>query len=110
MHLTLSVDIARVAPQVPIRYVVFDLLWLGDQNLLRLPYLKRRELLNEVVEPGDAWLVPAHHVGGAADLLEASGVLGQLALHAAKPHRLVAARWPSRTTTPTRRSASTSMV
>ena len=58
-------------PQVTVRYVVFDLLWLGDHDLLRLPYLKRRELLSEVVEPSDAWLVPAQHVGGAADLLDA---------------------------------------
>jgi bifunctional non-homologous end joining protein LigD len=74
MHLTRPAEIARVAARIPARYVIFDLLWLDDRDLTRLPYLQRRELLVNVVAPGDGWLVAAHHVGGAADLLEAAKV------------------------------------
>jgi bifunctional non-homologous end joining protein LigD len=72
MHLTRPAEIARVAARIPVRYVVFDLLWLDDRDLTTLPYLKRRDLLAELVEPGEGWLVPAHHVGGGADLLAAA--------------------------------------
>lgn len=72
MHLTRPAEIARVAARIPARYVIFDLLWLDDRDVTGLPYLKRRELLADVVVPGHGWLVPAHHVGGAADLLDAA--------------------------------------
>jgi bifunctional non-homologous end joining protein LigD len=72
MHLTRSSEIARIAGEVPVRYVVFDLLWLDGHDLTQLTYLQRRRLLSELVDPGEAWLVPAHHVDGAAELLEAA--------------------------------------
>jgi bifunctional non-homologous end joining protein LigD len=44
--------VARPTPQlirsVPIRYVVFDLLWLNGQPLFDLPYSERRTLLQEL--------------------------------------------------------------
>lgn len=57
MHLTRAAEIARVAARIPARDVIFDLLWLDDRDLTGLPYLKRRELLADVVVPGDGWLV-----------------------------------------------------
>jgi bifunctional non-homologous end joining protein LigD len=72
MHLTRSVEIARVAETVPVRYMVFDLLWLDGHDLTELTYLQRRKLLADLVEPGEGWLVPAHHIDGAAELLEAA--------------------------------------
>jgi bifunctional non-homologous end joining protein LigD len=72
MHLVRSADIARAAARIPVRYVVFDLLWLDDHDLTPLPYLERRRLLADVVEAGEGWQVPAHHVGGSADLLAAA--------------------------------------
>ena len=70
MHLTRPPEIAQVAARIPARYMVFDLLWLDDRDLTGLPYLERRELLAEIVEPAEGWQVPPHHIGGAADLLE----------------------------------------
>jgi ATP-dependent DNA ligase len=52
--------------------VVFDLLWLDGQDLTRQPYLERRALLAETVQPGRGWMVPAHHVSAGAELLEAA--------------------------------------
>lgn len=72
MHLTKTAEIARIAADVPVCYVVFDLLWLNGRDVTGLPYLQRRDLLAQVVEPADSWKVPPHHVGGAADLLEAA--------------------------------------
>ena len=74
MHLTRPAEIARVAATIPVRYMVFDLMHLDGHDLTGLTYLERRKLLAEVVEPGDSWLVPAHHLGGGADLLEAAQV------------------------------------
>ncbi|MGH9213818.1 MAG: non-homologous end-joining DNA ligase [Acidimicrobiales bacterium] len=72
MHLTRSAEIAQVAAQVPVRYIVFDILWLDGHDLTGLTYLERRKLLADLVAPGEGWLVPAHHVDGAAELLEAA--------------------------------------
>lgn len=72
MHLSRPAEITRVAGRIPVRYMVFDLLWLDGEDLTGRRYLERRELLADVVAPGDSWLVPAHHVGGAADLFAAA--------------------------------------
>jgi bifunctional non-homologous end joining protein LigD len=72
MHLTRPGEITRLAAEIPVTYVVFDLLWLDGEDLTSSPYLERRERLMDVVAPGDRWLVPAHHLGGAADLLAAA--------------------------------------
>jgi bifunctional non-homologous end joining protein LigD len=72
MHLTRPAEITRVAARIPARYMVFDLLWLDDHDLTSLTYLERREMLTELVEPAEEWQVPPHHIGGAADLLDAA--------------------------------------
>jgi bifunctional non-homologous end joining protein LigD len=72
MHLRRPVEISRVAGQIPVRYMVFDLLWLDGVDLTARPYLERRDLLAEIVEASDAWSAPPHYVGGAADLFEAA--------------------------------------
>lgn len=72
MHLTRPADVSRIAARVPVRYMVFDVLWLDGHDLTGLTYLQRRKLLADLVEPGEAWLVPAHHVDGAAELLAAA--------------------------------------
>ena len=51
---------------------LFDVLAVGDTDTIGLPYLDRRRLLADLVEPGDNWLVPAHRVGGGAALLAAT--------------------------------------
>ena len=72
MHLARPSEVARVAAEIPVCYVVFDLLWLDDEDLTGFTYLDRRRLLVDLVEPGDGLLVPAHHLGGGAELLEAA--------------------------------------
>lgn len=55
---------------------VFDVLRIGDHDTIGLPYEDRRRLLDQLVEPGGSWLVPAHRVGGGEALLAATGEQG----------------------------------
>lgn len=64
MQLARPSDVARVPAEIPACYVVFDLLWLDDEDLTGFAYLDRRHLLVELVEPRDGLLVPAHQLGG----------------------------------------------
>jgi bifunctional non-homologous end joining protein LigD len=55
---------------------VFDVLRVDAHDTISLPYEDRRRLLEQLVEPGDNWVVPGHRVGGGAELLEATGTAG----------------------------------
>jgi bifunctional non-homologous end joining protein LigD len=58
--------------EVPVTYIVFDVLAINGADTTALPYEQRRHLLEQLVEPGPTWRVPAHQVGGGAELLEAT--------------------------------------
>ncbi len=51
---------------------VFDVLAIDDREVIAVPYEERRRLLGELLEAGDNWAVPAHRVGGGAELLAAT--------------------------------------
>lgn len=72
MHVADPSEARRRAGTVPVAYVVFDLLQLDGHDTTVLPYLDRRRLLVDLVEPGPAWQVPAHRVGDGASLLAAA--------------------------------------
>lgn len=55
---------------------VFDVLRIDDHDTIGLPYEHRRRLLDQLVEPGDSWLVPAHRVGDGEALLAATAEQG----------------------------------
>jgi len=76
MHVERPDKVAELRPDHPVTYVVFDLLHLDDHSLLTVPYLQRRELLAELVEPGPSWIVPEHQVGGGQDLFAAAAAAG----------------------------------
>jgi bifunctional non-homologous end joining protein LigD len=58
--------------EVPVTYVVFDVLSVDGRQTMRLPYEDRRRLLVELVTPGEHWIVPAHQLGGGSALLQAA--------------------------------------
>jgi bifunctional non-homologous end joining protein LigD len=58
--------------EIPVTYVVFDVLSIDGRNTMGLPYEDRRRLLSELVTPGDHWIVPSHHLGGGDTLLQAA--------------------------------------
>ncbi len=63
MHVRDAREIQRLAGEVPVVYVVFDLLWLDGHLTTGLPYEDRRRLLSTALEDGPTWRVPGHEVG-----------------------------------------------
>jgi bifunctional non-homologous end joining protein LigD len=76
MHLTGEAAIGVRTQSTPIAYVVFDLLYLDGESLMRLPYSERRARLEELDLNGPSWRTPAYHQGEGAALLEASAKQG----------------------------------
>jgi bifunctional non-homologous end joining protein LigD len=76
MHLTGTAAIDARTRSTPIVYMVFDLLYLDGESLMRKPYTERRARLEELDLNGASWRTPAHHVGEGAALLQASASQG----------------------------------
>ena len=55
---------------------VFDVLRVEDHDTIGLPYEDRRRLLDQLLEPGDNWMVPSWRIGGGRELLDATDVQG----------------------------------
>jgi bifunctional non-homologous end joining protein LigD len=55
---------------------LFDVLRIGEHDTIELPYEHRRQLLEQVVEPGDHWSVPGYRIGEGAALLDATDAQG----------------------------------
>ena len=73
MNLTGESQIKRRARQVPVAYVIFDLLYLEGRSLMGLPYEERRERLDALELRGPHWQTPAyHHRGEGRPLLAAT--------------------------------------
>jgi bifunctional non-homologous end joining protein LigD len=80
---------ARVA-QTPVDYVIFDLLHLDGRCVRDLPYVRRRELLEELGLGGPRWRTPRYRQDGGAGLLEAArrqGLEGIVAKRCNSPYR-----------------------
>jgi bifunctional non-homologous end joining protein LigD len=50
MHVTVPTDVAARAAEVPVAYIVFDLLRLADRDVTGLPWHDRRRLLEQVAD------------------------------------------------------------
>jgi len=87
MHVLDRPTAVRVAERTPVAFVAFDLLHLAGTDTWRLPYLERRRLLADVLDPGPTWQVPVHHLGGGADLLDAARARGLEGIMAKRPER-----------------------
>ena len=72
MGLTRKADVERVRIKVPVRYYVFDILWLDGVSLVRRGYDVRRKLLTALNPQGDSVEVPEPMTGTAAEALDAS--------------------------------------
>jgi bifunctional non-homologous end joining protein LigD len=48
---------------------VFDVLWLDGQSLIELPWMQRRDRLEELVLAGPAWLRSPAHIGEGEGML-----------------------------------------
>src|SRR5829696_4296269 len=69
MGLSAPAAIKARASQTPVDYVIFDLLHLDGHCVRDLPYVRRRELLEELSLEGPRWRTPRYRHGGGASLL-----------------------------------------
>jgi bifunctional non-homologous end joining protein LigD len=69
MHVSNERAVRRLMGEVPVVYVIFDLLWLEGHSTLELPYRERRKLLDELAPQGPSWQTPAAHKGGGGTAL-----------------------------------------
>ena len=76
MHVASSAQAKRRAAQLPVTYVIFDLLWLDGHSLTDLPYERRRELLAGLALAGDRWQTPDHVLADGEAVLRASAQQG----------------------------------
>jgi bifunctional non-homologous end joining protein LigD len=76
MHVVHSAAIRRLQAEVPVIYVIFDLLHLDGESLLGLPYSERRRRLEALSLEGPAWRVPGAQAGRGAELLAATELQG----------------------------------
>ena len=76
MHVGNERAVRRLMGEVPVVYVIFDLLWLEGHSTLALPYRERRKLLDELGPQGPSWQTPAAHEEGGTALLDATKRLG----------------------------------
>jgi bifunctional non-homologous end joining protein LigD len=72
MHVSSPSVIRRLSSELPVSYVIFDLLYLDGHTTMALPYRERRALLEELALRGPAWQTPAYHEGKGRELLAAA--------------------------------------
>jgi bifunctional non-homologous end joining protein LigD len=76
MGLTSESEVRRKMKQVPVTYMIFDLLWQDGHSLLTTPYEERRRKLAQLKLSGDSWQTPPFEKGGGQAMLEASAKAG----------------------------------
>jgi len=64
MHLRDPSAVERVAREVPVVYMIFDILWLDGNLVTSLDYRRRRYLLHELDLRGPAWQTPPESADG----------------------------------------------
>jgi bifunctional non-homologous end joining protein LigD len=77
MHVADAAQARRLAAEVPVSYLAFDLLWLEGRLLLGEQYRVRRGLLDQLAVAGPRWQAPPAFTGEpAADILRVSVLQG----------------------------------
>jgi bifunctional non-homologous end joining protein LigD len=76
MHVKSESEIRRRRNDIPVTYVVFDLLYLDGRSLLGTPYQERRQKLEALGLGGPSWQVPAYQRGEGRAFLDASRAQG----------------------------------
>jgi bifunctional non-homologous end joining protein LigD len=69
MHLQDPDQVARLASESPVRYQIFDLMFLDGHSTMDLPYEQRRELLAALNLDGEHWQTSPFVIGGGAQAL-----------------------------------------
>jgi bifunctional non-homologous end joining protein LigD len=72
MHVTKPAQVALLRQQVPVSYLVFDLLHMDGKSLLTKPYSERRSALEALGLEGASWAIPPAFPGPGDDVLAAA--------------------------------------
>jgi bifunctional non-homologous end joining protein LigD len=76
MGLTADSDIRRKMKDVPVTYMVFDVLWRDGRSLMEKEYVERRKSLAQLKLAGPSWQTPPYEKGGGAAMKAASEKAG----------------------------------
>ncbi len=76
MGLTAETEVRRKMKEVPVTYMLFDLLWQDGHSRMDEPYTDRRNALAGLKLAGPSWQTPPHEKGGGQTMLEASAQAG----------------------------------
>ena len=76
MGLTAENEIRRKMREVPVTFMVFDLVWKDGHSLMDLPYADRRKALDGLRLTGASWQTPPYEKGGGQTMKEASARAG----------------------------------
>lgn len=72
MGLTGENEIRRKMKEVPVTYMIFDLVWQEGHSLMNEPYADRRKALAQLELTGASWQTPPFEKGGGQAMLQAS--------------------------------------
>ncbi len=61
---------------IPVTYIIFDVLYLNQESLIDLPYIERRHILEKLNLAGTNWQTPAFQQGNSKEILTAVSALG----------------------------------
>jgi bifunctional non-homologous end joining protein LigD len=90
MHVTDERKVRRLATEVPVAYMVFDVLYADGVDTTGLAYDRRRQLLEALALDGPNWATPAANDGPGSAVLaaaEAGGLEGVVAKRRDAPYR-----------------------
>jgi bifunctional non-homologous end joining protein LigD len=76
MGLTSESEVRRKMKDVPVTYMIFDLMWQDGHSLIKEPYVERRRQLDRIKLAGASWQTPPYEKGGGQVMLEASAKAG----------------------------------
>jgi bifunctional non-homologous end joining protein LigD len=76
MGLTAENEIRRKMKEVPVTYMLFDVMWRDGHSLMDQPYVERRKALAELKLAGASWQTPPYEVGGGQAMKDASARAG----------------------------------
>jgi bifunctional non-homologous end joining protein LigD len=76
MGLTSESEIRRKMKEVPVTYMIFDVMWQDGHPLLEQPYTERRTTLAKLKLAGASWQTPPYEKGGGKAMLQASAKAG----------------------------------
>jgi bifunctional non-homologous end joining protein LigD len=76
MHLANAIEVQKKMVEVPVLYLIFDVLWLDGESLMKRPYHQRRDALESLNLGGASWKVSGTQEGGGSELLAAARAQG----------------------------------